>query len=102
MRLFPPWSQVVVDKLNERQKDGRFHPYTCGNCRGKLGVRFYKLPDGSLTREFPPDFKSWEGENWKLVHIEDRELVATVDGWICPTCDYKQAWVNNPNSIPNA
>lgn len=25
-----------------------------------------------------------------------RELVATVDGWRCPDCDYRQGWAHEP------
>ncbi|HKB54415.1 MAG TPA: hypothetical protein VKD22_10465, partial [Ramlibacter sp.] len=28
-------------------------------------------------------------------HDGDRVLVATRDGWVCPTCDYTQAWAHH-------
>ena len=57
-------SQTLLNKvaqLNARQLNPMFHPYTCGNR--------------------PLDQHHTDGEG---------RLVATVDGWICPFCDYKQ------------
>lgn len=58
-----PWTQETVDALNERQKSGTVHPYTCG---------------GNRT-----DAAHLDGEG---------VLVATVNGWMCPYCDYRQDW----------
>jgi len=90
----PPWSDEVVQKLNENQHNGRFHPYTCGNCRDKLGIWFLRQDDGSLI----PEPKGYDrgGDGWKKIVCLDRELVATRDGWMCPTCDYKQSWCLAP------
>lgn len=58
------WTQEHVDKLNEYQKSGQFHPYTCGS--------------GNRTDEH---------------HLDGQGiLVATLDGWKCPYCDYTQTW----------
>lgn len=32
-RIKPPWTQEFVDTLNQRQRDSRLHPYTCGGSR---------------------------------------------------------------------
>lgn len=51
-----PFTDEQVRNLNEYQKLGFVHEFTCVNKH------------------------------------EDRTLVATNDGWICPSCDYKQNW----------
>ena len=58
------WSQEKVDALNSHQKDFRFHPYTCGFNR--------------------TDEKHLDGVG---------RLIATVYGWVCPYCEYKQNFV---------
>jgi hypothetical protein len=30
--------------------------------------------------------------NCRKDHAGERALIPTKDGWICPTCDYKQDW----------
>lgn len=50
-----------IDDLNNRQKSGKVHPYTCG---------------GNRTDE-----KHLDGEGI---------LIATEDGWMCPYCEYRQ------------
>lgn len=62
-----PFTPEQVDALNAYQRDGWMHPFTCGPCRDTLGT-----DDG----------------------LNDRLLVATVKGWICPTCDYTQDWAH--------
>lgn len=65
MTIHAPFTPEQVRRLNEYQHAGQFHPYTCGNCRDNLGT-----------------------ENG----MNDRLLVATEQGWECPTCDYTQNW----------
>jgi len=89
-RISPPWPKELVDKLNKQQRDGSVHPYTCGHCRDKLGTWFLKQTDGTLIPE--PKGYDRSGDGWKKLVCLDRELVATENGWICPTCDYKQDW----------
>jgi hypothetical protein len=84
-----PWSDELIEALKWYQSGIMFHPYTCGNCRDKLGTRFIKTESGELVKE-PIEFRSWEGDNWKQVVLLDRELVPTKEGFVCPTCDYKQ------------
>lgn len=67
-----PWTPEQVMALNKYQRAGWMHPFTCGICRERLGTR------------------DAEG-NW----VSDRELVATIKGWICPTCDYTQNWAHD-------
>lgn len=62
-----PWTQKQVDDLNQMQQSGTVHPYTCG------------------------------GERTDKDHIDGQGiLVATVNGWVCPYCDYKQNWSVDP------
>jgi len=63
-----PWSDRQVAVLNERQKRGFLHPYTCPN-RG----------DGN------------HHDNGNDLGC----LVATNAGWICPDCDYTQTWAHD-------
>lgn len=62
-----PWPSIVVRRLNEMQESGKIHPYTCGR-RGDLPHRFANGDYGVLR--------------------------ATVDGWRCPDCDWRQTWVH--------
>ena len=62
-KIHAPWTGTQVAALNEYQHDQWFHPFTCAYCRESLGTE-----------------------------DDDRLLVATVNGWECPTCDYCQTW----------
>jgi hypothetical protein len=86
-----PWSDELVEALKWHQSGVMFHPYTCGNCRNKLGIWFLKQDDGTLIPE-PPGYDR-SGDGWKKIVCLDRELVPTKDGFVCPTCDYKQTHV---------
>jgi hypothetical protein len=88
----PPWSKELVDKLNENQHSGIYHPYTCGNCRDKYGIYYARNKQTGFERHMTILGKPTEDEE---VIIHDRELVATENGWTCPTCDYKQDWCLN-------
>ena len=72
-KIKAPWSKELVDRLNQYQKCNRYHPYTCGYCRDKHGIRFIKDKDGNLIKE-PFDFPCYR---WPEVIILGRELVAT-------------------------
>lgn len=65
MTVFSP-DEVV--KLDEYQRKGQFHPFTCSN-RG----------DGN-HRDIGGDLGA---------------LVPTVRGWICPFCNYTQNWAHD-------
>ena len=67
-----PWTQEQVDRLNEYQRAGAFHPFTCPR-EHSCSERLY----GAV------------------------ELVATVDGWVCPKdCDYTQDWAHAMMAMP--
>lgn len=59
----PVFTPEEVESLNDYQKAGIFHPFTCG---------------GNRT-----DKNHLDGEGL---------LVATEAGWYCPYCDFKQNW----------
>jgi hypothetical protein len=61
-----------IETLNKFQSCGRYHPLTCGNNRGDESHRKYADEHGG---------------DWG-------QLVATVDGWACPVCDYRQKFGN--------
>lgn len=65
-RLYAPWTTGTVIALNEYQKSGRFHPFTCG-----------KRGDAAHSGS-------------------DSLLVAQRSGWRCsvPGCDYYQDWAH--------
>lgn len=58
----PIWTDSEVSELNARQKDGRFHPYTC-----------------------PGD---------KVSCKDQRDLIATPNGWVCQCGEYTQGWAH--------
>lgn len=92
-----PWTVEEVELLNDEQVAGRVHPYTCGQCRDNLGTRFYGNDDGSTRQWIALDDLAVQTAGPvrkklltnKFIHRE-RALVATLNGWICPTCDYTQ------------
>lgn len=66
-KVVAPFTDDQVKSLNDYQVSGVMHPFTCGGCRDRLGIREGKF-------------------------VNDRLLVATPAGWVCPTCDYTQDW----------
>jgi hypothetical protein len=72
-KISAPWTMDQVDALNRYQRQGSFHPFTCGGERGDAAHKSYAQEKGD------PD--------WGL-------LVATPDGWICPVCGYRQDWAH--------
>ena len=70
-RIQAPFTEDQVKRLNEYQRDGRSHPYTCGGNRSDEAHRRYAKEHGALDYGI---------------------LVATVDGGVCPVCNYRQSW----------
>ena len=106
-----PWTIEQVLDLNHWQRSGRVHPYTCGQCRDRLGTTFLLDETGMHVR--PATDEEWEQATReareafekddpiaeilglkKRYTVIDHALVATVNGWICPTCDYTQDWAH--------
>jgi hypothetical protein len=63
--IHPPWTPTQVRALNERQRCGIVHPFTCR--RRTKSPHWYKWGDFGI-------------------------LVATVSGWVCRDCGYTQDW----------
>jgi hypothetical protein len=63
-----PFSPEQVEKLNQYQKEGKFHPFTCCSQDDKECERSSGRGEGLLT--------------------------ATVDGWVCPCGKYTQNWAH--------
>jgi hypothetical protein len=66
-KITAPFTDDQVKSLNAYQVSGVMHPFTCAHCRDQLGT----YADGVFN---------------------DRLLVATNEGWTCPTCDTTQDW----------
>jgi hypothetical protein len=61
-----PFTPDQVAALNDFQKSPHFHPFTCGS-----------------------------GNRTDVAHLDGEGiLVATVEGWLCPFCDYRQSWAH--------
>lgn len=58
-----PFTSKQVKGLNQYQKEGMLHNFTCGNPKH-------------------PDYM-------------DDVLIASKEGWSCPSCNYKQDWAWN-------
>ena len=73
-QISAPWTPEQVAALNRWQTSGRFHPFTCGGDRMDAAhVQYqYEHPD--------QDFG---------------QLVASVNGWFCPVCSYRQSWAHD-------
>lgn len=76
-RINAPFTKEQVERLNEYQTKGRFHPFTC------IG-----------------QMKEQENENGKFTERTRSEcpnsgtLIATEEGWVCPCGEYKQSWAH--------
>jgi len=66
---FNPQTEEEIQKLNDFQHLGPFHPYTCD--RGAVECEVNNIP-----RDYS----------------KDGILIATTDGWICPCGKYKQPY----------
>jgi DNA-directed RNA polymerase subunit RPC12/RpoP len=64
------WSKEIVNTLERIQKDPLHHSYTCGT--EGCGI--------------------WVESDCGVEIFSGTELVATTEGFRCPTCGYKQLW----------
>lgn len=67
-------NQTEIDNINEFQRNGRFHPLTCGGNRHDDAHKKYAEENGDCDLGL---------------------LVATENGLICPVCGYTQNWVHD-------
>lgn len=69
------WTQEQVDGLNDYQRNGFMHPFTCAS--------------GNRTDASHSMAKTLNNDrDWGL-------LVAKTDGWHCPACNYRQFWAHD-------
>ena len=68
-KIEAPFTQEQVQKLNEYQRNGRFHPFTCCSPSDIIKCERAKLGNGMGGL-----------------------LIATKEGWVCPCGGYKQNW----------
>jgi len=62
-----PWTVGQVRSLNDYQRSGLMHPFTCPN----------------------------RGDGQHRTTSDLGVLSATTDGWMCPNCDYTQSWAHD-------
>jgi hypothetical protein len=73
VKIEAPWTVDQVVALNSWQRRGDVHPFTCGGDRTDADHRAYATE-----------------------HNQDMgELVATLNGWFCPVCSYRQTWAHD-------
>lgn len=88
-------TQNQIDKLNDYQNSGRFHPYTCLNDGDEKHI-LYEFKKLNLKISYDEYIKreKRKGITYPEMVFTQTNLIATEDGWICPVCDYKQKYVN--------
>ena len=118
-----PFTEEQVKNLNDFQKSGRFHPFTC--CSDEKSPSCKRRASGDARWKKYFEYKS-KGIDWlkqqikelndpdydpeKLADIQmanvlaardipytdenDGVLVATTEGWVCPCGEYKQNWAH--------
>lgn len=72
--IHAPWTDEQVERLNQYQQAGRFHPYTCPG----------RDDDADDDADDCPD----------------RNLIATTDGWVCQCGAYRQTWAHGFTAAP--
>lgn len=71
-KVTAPFTHEQILSINKYQASGIMHPFTCSVCRDAYG-----------TGDHDSD---------NLYAHDEYALVATFEGFICPTCDYTQDW----------
>ena len=74
-KIKAPFTKEQVEALNNFQKDGRFHPFTCGSPEDIAECLVAKNDVEILA-----------------IGLNEGILIASEDGWICPCGQYKQDW----------
>lgn len=77
------FTKEIVEQLNNQQKSGTVHPYTCGGGNGEKECK----------RTISYD-KRRRGEDIDYTDENEGVLIATENGWICPCGKYTQNWHN--------
>lgn len=75
-KIKAPFTKEEVEKLNEYQKQGKFHPFTCCS-----------------PEEIPECLRAVKEVDGKIIEgTSDGILIAREEGWICPCGKYTQDW----------
>jgi hypothetical protein len=69
-----PWTPVQVAALNRWQANPTVHPFTCGS-GNRMDAAHTTYQAGHPDQDFG-------------------QLVASVNGWFCPVCSYRQDWAH--------
>lgn len=72
------YRQEHIDSLNERQKSGKVHPYTCSG---------HNIAECKRSEAYK---KRHNGEEVLYTNENEGILIATKNGWICPCGKYTQ------------
>jgi hypothetical protein len=72
VKVEAPWTPHQVAALNRWQQAGDVHPFTCGGERMDPAHVGYAMAHGG----------------------DYGQLVASVNGWFCPVCSYRQTWAH--------
>jgi len=67
-----PWTPEQVKNLEAHQNNPEVHPFTCGN-------------------RHLSEHKEYAEKHAQRDH---GILVPTLNGWVCPVCDYTQDWAH--------
>lgn len=88
-----PFTKEQVDKLNEYQRKGIFHPITCINNGDDTHVN-YEFENKHKGEQYEEFLKIQKEKGIKYPEMEFRQtkLIATKNGLICPACNYTQDW----------
>lgn len=74
-----PFTKEQVKKLNEYQKQGKFHQFTCCS-----------------PEEIPECLRAMKEVDGKIIEgTSNGILIAREEGWICPCGKYKQNWAHS-------
>lgn len=81
-KITAPFTIEQVEQLNQYQKNGKFHPFTC--CSPE------DIPECNRANKSGQTFEEQQGI-----------LIATTNGWICPCGKYTQDWAHKSMAEPN-
>lgn len=83
--VLAPFNKTQVKNLNAYQKEGKFHPFTCGG-------QPTPLPEGTTNQK--GEDVSGQLENSRRNCPDEGLLIATPQGWVCPCGKYTQDWAH--------
>lgn len=122
-KITAPFTEEQVKNLNDYQKSGEFHPFTCcsdensssckrrasGDLRWKKEKEYLAKGIDWLKQQIKelndPLYNSEILVDWQMASVlasrdipytDENEgvLVATTEGWVCPCGEYKQNWAH--------